>query len=87
LPILGVAQIVLRDLFFASILLAQDFFSRFRAGKFSSAAPTILVLPIAVGVPPVALLPLAIVVPPPVAMPPVVEWQRAHQWPSDGMKR
>ena len=55
---------MLRDVFFASILLAQDFFSRFRAGKFSSAAPTILMLPIAVGMPPVALLPLAIVVPP-----------------------
>ena len=42
LPILGVAQIVLRNVFLASIFLAyveQNFFFRFRAGKFSCAAP------------------------------------------------
>jgi hypothetical protein len=37
LPILGVARIVLQDVFLASIFLA---FFPFRAGKFSSAAPT-----------------------------------------------
>jgi hypothetical protein len=42
-PILGVERIVLRDVFFASIFLAYvepNFFICFRAGKFSSAAPT-----------------------------------------------
>jgi hypothetical protein len=41
-PILGVARIVLCDVFLASIFLAYvepKFFFRFRAGKFSSAAP------------------------------------------------
>jgi hypothetical protein len=41
-PILEVERIVLRDVFLASIFLAyveQNFFFRFRAGKFSSAAP------------------------------------------------
>ena len=42
-PILGVAQIVLRDVFLASIFVAYvepKLFFRFCAGKFSSAAPT-----------------------------------------------
>ncbi len=42
-PILGVARIVLCDDFFASIFLAYvepKLFVRFRAGKFSSAAPS-----------------------------------------------
>jgi hypothetical protein len=41
-PILGVARIVLRGIFLASIFLAYvepNFFFRFRKGKFSSAAP------------------------------------------------
>jgi hypothetical protein len=41
-PILGVERIVLRDVFFASIILAYvepKLFFHFRAGKFSSAAP------------------------------------------------
>jgi hypothetical protein len=42
-PILGVERIVLRDVFLASIFLAYvepKLFFRYRAGKFSSAAPT-----------------------------------------------
>ena len=46
-PILGVERIVLRDVFFASIFLhiflvyvEPKLFFRFRAGKFSSAAPS-----------------------------------------------
>jgi hypothetical protein len=41
-PILGVAQIVLQDVFLASIFLAYvepTLFFPFRTGKFSSAAP------------------------------------------------
>jgi hypothetical protein len=44
-PILGVARIVLRDVFLASFFLAyvepKPFIFCFHAGKFSSAAPTI----------------------------------------------
>ena len=41
-PILGVAQVVLRDVFLALIFLAyvEPFFFCFHAGKFSSAAPS-----------------------------------------------
>ena len=45
-PILGVARIVLCDVFFASFFayVEPKLFSHFRAGKFSSAAPNLVTI-------------------------------------------